>query len=47
VKVIEPQLLKNEFYTTGSILANEKVELRSEVSGRIVGIYFEEGDEEQ
>jgi membrane fusion protein (multidrug efflux system) len=43
VKVIEPALLKNEFYTTGSILANEKVELRSEVSGRITGIYFEEG----
>ena len=45
VKVIEPQLLKNEFYTTGSILANEKVELRTEVSGRITGIYFQEGSE--
>jgi len=43
VKVIKSQLLKNEFYTTGSILANEKVELRSEVSGKITGIYFEEG----
>lgn len=45
VKVIEPILLKNEFYTTGSILANEKVELRTEVSGRITGIYFEEGSQ--
>jgi len=45
VKVIQPQLLKNEFYTTGSILANEKVELRCEVSGRITGIYFQEGSE--
>lgn len=43
VKVIEPRLLMNEFYTTGSILANEKVELRSEVSGRVTGIFFEEG----
>jgi membrane fusion protein (multidrug efflux system) len=45
VKVVEPGLLINEFYTTGSILANEKVELRSEVSGRITGIYFEEGSQ--
>jgi membrane fusion protein (multidrug efflux system) len=45
VKVVEPKLLKNEFYTTGSILANEKVELRTEVSGRITGIYFEEGSQ--
>ncbi len=45
VKVLEPRLLLNEFYTTGSILANEKVELRSEVSGRITGIFFEEGSQ--
>lgn len=45
VKVLEPRLLINEFYTTGSILANEKVELRSEVSGRIMGIFFEEGSQ--
>ena len=45
VKVILPQPLKNEFFTTGSILANEKVELRTEVSGRITGINFEEGSQ--
>jgi membrane fusion protein, multidrug efflux system len=45
VKVLEPHLLINEFYTTGSILANERVELRSEVSGRITGIFFEEGSQ--
>jgi membrane fusion protein (multidrug efflux system) len=45
VKVIEPRPLKNEFFTTGSILANEKVELRTEVSGRIMGIFFKEGSE--
>jgi len=45
VKVLEPGPLVNEFYTTGSILANERVELRSEVSGRIMGIFFEEGSQ--
>jgi membrane fusion protein (multidrug efflux system) len=45
VKVIEPQPLLNEFLTTGSILANEKVELRSEVSGRVISINFEEGSQ--
>ncbi len=45
VKILEPRLLLNEFFTTGSILANEKVELRTEVSGRITGIYFEEGSQ--
>lgn len=45
IKIIEPRLLINEFYTTGSILANERVELRSEVSGRVTGIYFEEGSQ--
>ena len=45
VKVLEPRPLINEFFTTGSILANEKVELRTEVSGRITGIFFEEGSQ--
>jgi len=45
VKILESRLLLNEFFTTGTILANEKVELRSEVSGRITGIYFEEGSQ--
>jgi len=45
VEVVEPRPLLNEFFTTGTVLANEKVELRSEVSGRITGIYFEEGSD--
>jgi membrane fusion protein (multidrug efflux system) len=43
VKVTSPRLLINEIFTTGSLQANEKVELRSEVSGRIISIPFEEG----
>lgn len=43
VKVLETELLLNTVFTTGSILANEKIDLRPEVSGRVTGIFFEEG----
>jgi membrane fusion protein, multidrug efflux system len=45
VLVIKPDTLVNRIYTTGSLLPNEKVELRNEVSGRVTGIFFEEGTE--
>ena len=45
VMVIKPDTLLNIIYATGTLLPNEKVELRNEVSGRITGIYFEEGTE--
>jgi membrane fusion protein (multidrug efflux system) len=41
--VIQPQLLDNKIFTTGTLLANEEVELRPEVSGRVTGIFFAEG----
>ncbi|MGB2989295.1 MAG: efflux RND transporter periplasmic adaptor subunit [Candidatus Zixiibacteriota bacterium] len=43
VVVIQPQLLNNKIFTTGTLLANEEVELRPEVSGRVTGISFAEG----
>jgi membrane fusion protein, multidrug efflux system len=43
VQVVKPELLLNTVFTTGSILANEKIELRPEVSGLVTGIYFDEG----
>jgi len=43
VKVVGPELLLNTVFTTGTILANEKIDLRPEVSGRVTGIFFEEG----
>lgn len=45
VMVIKPDTLLNIIYSTGTLLPNEKVELRNEVSGRIIGIYFDEGTE--
>jgi membrane fusion protein, multidrug efflux system len=41
--VIEPEVLDDKIYTSGTIQANEIVNLRSEVSGKIVDIQLEEG----
>ncbi len=41
--VVMPKEIENKIYTTGSILANEEIEIRSEVSGRVVKINFTEG----
>lgn len=38
-----PEEIENMIHTTGTVLANEEVEIRSEVSGRILRINFEEG----
>lgn len=43
VKVIKPELILNSVSSTGSILANEKADIRPEISGRITKILFEEG----
>lgn len=40
---VEPLQVQDKIFSTGSILANEEVELRSEVSGKITDIYLEEG----
>lgn len=38
-----PQRIENAIRATGTILANESVELRSEIPGRVERIYFREG----
>lgn len=43
VKVLQPGLLDDKLVITGSILANESLELKSEVSGKITRINFKEG----
>lgn len=43
VHVLQGRPLNNAFTTTGTLLPNEEVELRSEVSGRVTHIGFEEG----
>jgi membrane fusion protein, multidrug efflux system len=41
--VLQPQHLDNNIITTGTLMANEEVELRAEISGRVTGVHFQEG----
>jgi membrane fusion protein, multidrug efflux system len=41
--VVSPKMLENKIFSTGNILANEEVEIRAEVPGRVISINFEEG----
>lgn len=41
--VLQPMVLDNKVETSGSIVANEEVNLTSEASGKVVGLYFQEG----
>jgi membrane fusion protein, multidrug efflux system len=43
IKVAQPELMLNTVSGTGTILANERAEIRPEISGRIIQILFEEG----
>ncbi|QCR24697.1 efflux RND transporter periplasmic adaptor subunit [Pontibacter sp. SGAir0037] len=43
VYVVSPTAYQNKITSTGTVLANEEVELFSEVAGRVTGISFEEG----
>lgn len=41
--IIKPTKLDNKLTVTGSVQANESLELKSEGSGKITGLYFKEG----
>jgi membrane fusion protein (multidrug efflux system) len=41
--VVKPSRLDHKLIVTGSVLANESLELKSEISGKITSIAFEEG----
>lgn len=43
VRVVQPQPLQDAIRTTGTLLANEEVELRSEITGKVTGIFLKEG----
>lgn len=43
VMVLQPRTLHDRINTTGTLLANEEVELRPEISGRVIGVHFQEG----
>lgn len=41
--IVAPKTLQNKIYSNGTLISNEEVELRSEISGKIREIFFEEG----
>ncbi|GHA76392.1 efflux RND transporter periplasmic adaptor subunit [Pontibacter akesuensis] len=43
VFVVSPSAYQNKITSTGTVLPNEDVELRSEITGRVTNINFEEG----
>lgn len=43
VYVVSPTAFQNRITSTGSVIPNEDVELRSEISGRVTNINFKEG----
>jgi|AntRauTorcE11897_2_1112592.scaffolds.fasta_scaffold00183_18 membrane fusion protein (multidrug efflux system) len=47
VHLVEPEPFENKIFTTGTLLANESIDIRSEISGKIVKLRLEEGREVQ
>ncbi len=45
ILVVKPELLANTLITTGTLAANDEVELKSEISGKIKKILFREGSQ--
>ena len=45
VFIVSPTAYQNNITSTGSVIPNEEVELRSEISGRVTNINFEEGSQ--
>lgn len=41
--IVQPRKLDNKIYVTGTVLANEEIEIRSEISGKVEKIFFNEG----
>lgn len=41
--LVKPEKLESKILSSGSALANQEVEMRSEISGKIVSVFFKEG----
>ena len=41
--IVHDEFSTGKLTTTGNVLPNEEIELKSEVSGKITGIHFKEG----
>lgn len=43
VWIVKPKALQNKIFSNGTLISNEEVELRSEISGKVTNIMFTEG----
>lgn len=43
IYVVEPREMDNNLFITGTLMASEAVELKPEISGKVTGIYINEG----
>jgi membrane fusion protein (multidrug efflux system) len=41
--IVKPQELENKIFSSGTVMANEEVQLRPEISGKLISIFFKEG----
>ena len=44
VKVIKPEFLENKILANGNLISDEEIELHPETSGKIISIFFNEGE---
>ncbi len=42
--IVKPSPVNNKLYVSGNVLANESVELRPEIAGKVISISFKEGE---
>lgn len=43
ISIIKPKAVQNKIFSNGTLISNEEVDIRSEISGKITKILFEEG----
>src|SRR5437016_1668938 len=41
--IVKPQTISDHIFSSGTLLANEEVEIRNEIAGRLLKINFKEG----
>ncbi|HOS47454.1 MAG TPA: efflux RND transporter periplasmic adaptor subunit [Bacteroidia bacterium] len=43
--IAKKSVVDNDLYVTGTVVANEAVEVRSEISGKVIAVYFKDGQQ--
>src|SRR5689334_11998174 len=42
--IVHPATINDKIFSSGTVVANEEVQLRNEIPGRVMHIYFKEGN---